>query len=125
MKKQLLLVSFLLLILSTILFSGTTGKIAGIIKDSESGDPLVGVNVVIEGTTLGAATDLDGYYVILNVPPGNYKVTASFIGYFDYSITDARVNIDQTTTLGFEMQPTVITGQAIKTKSYLLPKYQP
>lgn len=113
MKKQLLLTSILIFSLSTMLFPGTTGKIAGVITDSQSGDPLVGVNVVIEGTTLGAATDIDGYYVILNVPPGTYTVTASFIGYFDYTVTDARVNIDQTTTLGFEMKSTVITGQAI------------
>jgi len=113
MKKQLLLIVFLILFPSTILFSGTTGKLAGIITDQENGDPLVGVNVVIEGTTMGAATDVDGYYVTLNVPPGNYTVTASFIGYADYTITDVRVNIDLTTTLNIKMEPTVIKGQIV------------
>lgn len=113
MKKQLLLDVFLILILSSALFSATTGKIAGIITDAESGDPLVGVNVVIEGILLGAATDADGYYTILNVPSGNYTVTASFIGYVDYKVTDVRVNIDQTTTINVKMQPTVVTGEAV------------
>jgi outer membrane receptor protein involved in Fe transport len=103
----------LLLILTSLSFSATTGKIAGVITDSESGDPLVGVNVVIEGVLLGAATDVDGYYTILNVPPGNHTVTASFIGYANYTVTEARVNIDQTTTINVEMQPTVVTGEAV------------
>jgi outer membrane receptor protein involved in Fe transport len=113
MKKQLLLAVFLILIPTAMLFSGTTGKIAGVATDAESGEPLVGVNIVVEGTLLGAATDIDGYYVILNVPPGTYTVQASFIGYADYTVTDARVNIDLTTSLDIKMQTTVITGEAV------------
>ena len=113
MKKQLLLAVFLIFVLSTMLFSGTTGKITGIVTDAQSGDPLIGVNIVVEGTLLGAATDVDGYYAILNVPPGRYTLTASFLGYVDYTITNARVNIDLTTTLNIKMQPTVITGQTV------------
>jgi hypothetical protein len=61
---------FLLLIIfiSNTLFAGTTGKIAGRIVDQETGESLPGVNVVVKGTTLGSTTDLDGYYVILQVP---------------------------------------------------------
>jgi outer membrane receptor protein involved in Fe transport len=113
MKKQLLLAVFLILVSSSLLFSGTTGKIAGVITDSETGDPLIGVNVVIEGTLLGTATDKDGYFVILNVPPGKYTVKASYIGYVDYTVTDARVNIDLTTTLDMRMKPTVIAGEEV------------
>ncbi|MBK7980439.1 MAG: carboxypeptidase-like regulatory domain-containing protein [Ignavibacteriae bacterium] len=54
-----------------ILFGGVTGKISGVIKDSQTGEPLIGANILIEGTNLGAATDVNGNYVILNIPPKN------------------------------------------------------
>jgi len=50
------------------LFSGTTGKITGKVTDGESGQPLAGVNVVIEGTDMGAATDLGGTYIVCMCP---------------------------------------------------------
>lgn len=56
------------------------GKL-GLVTDAETGEPLPGVNAVIEGTAIGATTDVEGYYVILKVPPGEYWVRASFIGY--------------------------------------------
>ena len=60
-------------------------------------------NVMIKGTSMGAATDMEGNYVILNVPPGVYNVTASIIGFQKKSITDVRVNVDFTTRLDFEL----------------------
>ncbi|MBD3223922.1 MAG: TonB-dependent receptor plug domain-containing protein, partial [Caldithrix sp.] len=83
--------------------AGTTGKIAGVVTDASTGDPLPGVNVLVNGTTLGAATDLEGYYVILNVPPGEYEVTASMVGYTEITKTQVRVRIDQTTTLNYNL----------------------
>lgn len=58
----------------------TTGKIAGIVIDVDSRTGLPGVNVFIEGTTQGTATNMDGEYVIIGVPPGTYTLIASFIG---------------------------------------------
>ena len=58
-------------------FAGTTGKVAGVIKDAKSGEVLPGANVVVLGTRLGATTDPDGNYFILNVPPGLLEVQAS------------------------------------------------
>ncbi len=96
------------------LFSGTTGKIAGTVTDAETGEPLIGVNIVVEGTLLGAATDEDGYYVILNVPPGRYTVKASYIGYREVIKRDVLVQIDLTTRLDFELVPTTLEmGEAI------------
>lgn len=90
---------FFSLLLCTPLFSGTTGKIAGRVTDADTKDGLPGVNVVIEGTTLGAATDVDGHYVILNIPPGLYAVKFSFIGYQATRVSEVRVNVDFTTRL--------------------------
>ncbi|HKJ66554.1 MAG TPA: carboxypeptidase-like regulatory domain-containing protein, partial [bacterium] len=64
-----------------------TGKIAGTITDAETDEALPGVNVIIEGTDQGAATDEDGHYFIINVDPGTYSVTASMIGYAEVTKT--------------------------------------
>ncbi|HFE65542.1 MAG TPA: TonB-dependent receptor [Caldithrix sp.] len=84
--------------------AGTTGKIAGKVVDAETGEGLIGVNILVEGTTLGAATDLDGYYVILNVPPGKYNITAMMIGYQDQKIINVNVSIDFTSKVNFELR---------------------
>jgi len=63
------------------LYAGTTGKIAGRVVDANTGEPLIGVNVVISGTSMGAATDIDGNYFIINIPPGIYEIKASLVGY--------------------------------------------
>ena len=64
-----------------IVLAGTTGKIAGRVVDKETGEPLVGINVVVKGTSLGAATDIDGYYAILSIPPGTHTIIVSMVGY--------------------------------------------
>lgn len=79
MKRFLLLL--FLFFLPHLIWAGVTGKIAGFITDAKTGEPLPGVNVVLKGTSMGAATDIEGYYVILNVPPGTYTLEASFVGY--------------------------------------------
>lgn len=92
-----------------IALAGTTGKIAGTVKDSQTGEAIIGANIIIEGTTLGAATNIDGYYVILNVPPGNYNMIASAVGYTRRTFSGVSVSIDLTTTLDIKMSSTVIS----------------
>jgi outer membrane receptor protein involved in Fe transport len=89
-------------------WAGTTGKIAGKVVDQETGEPLPGVNVLVEGTTLGAATDLQGNFIILRVPPGVYSVRASMIGYTDFRYDNVQVSIDRTTRLEFRLRQTVL-----------------
>lgn len=89
-------------------FAGTTGKLAGKVMDKATKEPLPGVNVIIVGTTLGAATNLQGEYIILNLPPGNYLVKASFIGYGEVVNREVRVSIDVTTRLDFELAETTL-----------------
>ena len=59
--------------------------ISGTVTDNSSGQPLVGVNVVVEGTSMGAATGSDGSYSVSGVSDGSYTVTATYIGYSDQS----------------------------------------
>jgi outer membrane receptor protein involved in Fe transport len=89
------------------------GKIVGRVIDKESGDPLPGVNVLIEGTSMGAATDIDGNYLILNVPPGTYTLRASYIGYATTHIENVRASIDQTTRQNFSLSTEVIAGEEV------------
>src|SRR3972149_6763987 len=59
----------------------TTGKVEGTVRDADSGQPLQGAQVLVEGTRLGNVTNNDGYYFILNVPPGQRDITFTFTGY--------------------------------------------
>ncbi len=95
------------------LFAGTTGKIAGTITDKSSGEPLAGVNVMIKGTTLGAATDLEGFFYIINVSPGVHTIEIQMIGYKTTTVTEVRVKIDQTSPLDFTIEPAVLEGEEI------------
>ena len=88
-------------------FSGTTGKISGFAKDAETGDALPGVNVILEGTSMGAASDLDGYFFIINIPPGNYTLKATMMGYQVQS-TKINVRVDLTVKVNFNLRPTVM-----------------
>ncbi len=85
------------------LFAGETGKISGYIVDKSTGEPLIGANVILEGTYLGAATDVDGYYFIINIPPGKQKMIVSSIGYNKTIIKDIIVNVDRTTKINVEL----------------------
>lgn len=100
-----------------LLFGATTGKIAGVIRDANSGDPLIGANVIIledgRATTMGAATDAQGYFAILNVEPGIYDALVSYVGYSDVRITDIEVNINLTTELNVDMQVEVIGQEEV------------
>ncbi len=103
----------IILLYNLSLFAGTTGKIAGVVKDSETGEPLVGANVVIEGTTMGASTDVDGYYTILNVPPGTYTLHVIYVGYNDALIKGVRVDVDLTTRIDVMLKSKVLSSEEV------------
>ncbi|MGB9719898.1 MAG: TonB-dependent receptor [bacterium] len=102
-----------LILAGALLFGAEYGKITGKVRDAETGEPLIGADVIIEGTELGGATDEKGDYVILYVPAGNYVVTASYLGYDPYTYTQVIVNADQTTNLNFRLKPTVIEVEKV------------
>jgi outer membrane receptor protein involved in Fe transport len=103
-----LLSAVLLLGLVSFGFGQAVGKLSGVVKDRETGEPLPGVNVVIQETFLGASTDVDGYYVILNVSAGTHTVSFSYIGYQSVEVENVRVVIDITKRLNMELEPTAI-----------------
>jgi hypothetical protein len=97
--------------LSSFTFAGTTGKLSGEITDSGTGEPLFGANIVIEGTYLGAASDIDGYYFINNIPPGKYRIIISAVGYQKTIVENVLIKIDLTTELSLKLNSTVIEMQ--------------
>jgi outer membrane receptor protein involved in Fe transport len=97
----------------SLIFAGTTGKIAGRVTDKETGEALFGASIRVEGTTLGAATDIDGYYVILNIPPGVHTVIASMIGYSTLTVNEVRVRIDETSPVNIELIPKAIEAGSV------------
>ena len=102
----LFLVVFLLL--SNFAIAGTTGKLSGKVTDATSGDPIVGANIIIQGTYLGAAADVDGYYYINNIPPGEYTIAVSAVGYQKTIIKEVQIQIDHTTKLDVQVNSAVV-----------------
>ncbi len=114
MRKSCLLLSLvILLFVSSALFAGITGKIAGSIIAARTGEALPGANVVIVGTQLGAASDINGYFMILNIAPGTYDVQATMMGYKTTTITGVRVKIDYTTAVDFSLDQEVLAGEEV------------
>jgi hypothetical protein len=113
MKRKIYLLLILILLLPMILEAGITGKIVGRVIDAETGDPLIGANVIVEGTSLGAAADVDGYYMILNVRPGTYSIRAMMIGYQDFVVQNVKVLIDINTDVDFTMVMTTLLGREV------------
>lgn len=91
------------LIANVSMHAGTTGKIAGKIKDKVTGEPLIGVNVILAGTQMGAASNIDGEYFIINIPPGTYELRFSLIGYSTQVIQNVKVSVDQTTKVDIDL----------------------
>ncbi len=119
-KLFALLICLLIFQLGTLVQAGTTGKISGKIIDKKTGEALIGANVIIIGTTMGASSDLDGNYYILNIPPGEYQVKASMVGYSSFTIQKVRVSVDQTTKLDFEL-----TSESIELSDVLVTAEKP
>ena len=91
------------LVYTTSLQAGTTGKLVGTVTDKATGDALPGVNVMLEGTTQGTASDIDGHYTILNVRPGTHNIIFKSIGYADYKVEGVVVNVDKTIKIDAEL----------------------
>ena len=113
MKRLFLFLACMLFLNYSLASAAITGKISGTVIDLDTGSPLPGANVLIVGTTMGAASDLTGSYFITNVPPGVYEVQARMIGYKNVQVSGLKVSSDLTTTMNFEMQPTVLEGEVV------------
>ena len=80
--KTLLVKSALILLYQlNFSFSQNNGSVYGFVTDSSNGEALIGANVFITDLALGMATDVNGYYVLQEIPQGSYEVSVSYVGY--------------------------------------------
>jgi len=124
-SKYLKLIILAVLLLSfNIIFAQTTGKISGTVEDKENGEPLWGVNVLLTGkwingqevdvdNMLGAATDNNGNYFILNVDPGEYTVTFQMMGYDKYVVRNVVVSTNRTSKVNGILNRGLIQGEDV------------
>ncbi len=106
-------------VFTNVFAQSSAGKLAGKIVDSETREPLIGANIILLGTDLGAAADINGEYFILNIAPGAYDVKVSYVGYGEKIVTDIRIvggitfelNVDLSS--GFELQEIVVSDKKL------------
>jgi outer membrane receptor protein involved in Fe transport len=103
----------LLILMVHLLTAGTTGKLTGLISDKDSGEALIGCNVIVTDTYLGTASNQSGEYFILNIPPGLYTVKFSMIGYESLIFQNVNVSIDKTTRMNAVIGTEVIEGSEV------------
>jgi hypothetical protein len=114
-RTRFLLKSTVLFLLTGVLsvLNAQSGRLEGTVRDAQTGEPLTGVNILIEELTIGAASNLDGYFTVINVRPGNYTVRATYIGFTTVTLTDVRINIGQTTSLDIRLREEVFQGEEV------------
>lgn len=92
--------------------AGTTGTLNGRVVD-QNGAPVVAATVLVVGTRLGAYTDADGRYSILNVPAGTYEVKASRLGFNAVTVTGVVVSADQSTKVDVRLGDTTLKAEEV------------
>ncbi|MCG9879213.1 MAG: TonB-dependent receptor [Bacteroidia bacterium] len=86
------------------LLAATTGKIAGKIVDKKTGEELIGVSVLIEGTSIGATTDFEGKFSISNVKPGIYNLLVSYVSYAKKTIKGVEVKAGEVSNVSIVLE---------------------
>ncbi len=107
MQRKLFLALFIAAFVPELVFA--VGKIRGKVTDAGTGEPLVGANVVVVGTQMGAATNVSGEYVILNIPAGTYTLRTTYVGYQAITLSNLRINNDLTTEANFQLPAEGVT----------------
>jgi len=113
-SKTILKICSIILLVSFSAQAGTTGKIAGRVLDNDTNEPLIAANIILQGTVMGATSDADGYYFIINIPPGKYTLESLYIGYNSVVYSDIQVSVDQTTRIDFTLNPETLESETIQ-----------
>ncbi|MCK4807925.1 MAG: carboxypeptidase regulatory-like domain-containing protein, partial [Candidatus Aegiribacteria sp.] len=122
MRKSLVIAVIRSIFIPSVASVQDTGSIAGGVYDSY-GNPLLGATVMVVGTPHGAMTDANGEYLIPNLEPGTYDVTASMVGMSSLTATGVRVEAGETVTMDFgSRNPTPLTVSTIAEESEDLPE---
>ena len=84
-----------------------SGSVSGKVTDATNNSPLIGANVILEGTSLGAATDGEGKYEIKGLNAGEYVITVSYIGFRNFK-ENVTLESGQRITRDLVLQPEAI-----------------
>lgn len=103
MHRKIFYYLLFLSLMPVLVLAGTKGRIKGKVVDLQTGEPLIGANVIVVGASTGAATDATGDFVLLNLEAGTYTLRASYLGYQSISMSNVRVNADLTTNIDFQL----------------------
>src|SRR3970282_2411548 len=87
--------------------------IAGKVIDKDTKEPLIGANVVLDGTSWGAATDIYGFFKIKNIPAGTYTIRASYVGYSTETIKDIALSKNDSLFFTIEMKVSSVSTEEI------------
>lgn len=93
---------------------GATGQIVGTVLDERTGEPLIGASVLIEGTSVGAACDIDGRYTIRNAPEGTHTLVVASLGYATKKITQVAVKAGESLSVDASLAEAVTEMKAIE-----------
>jgi len=106
--RRLVPTAIAVLLTVTTAFPDNTGKIVGKVTDSQTGEAIIGANILVVGTQRGAVTDIDGKYTIIAVPAGIATIRASILGYSTAEVRDVKVGVDQTTPVDFRLSSSAL-----------------
>ncbi len=115
--KYIYLVTLLSFLVVSIRAQETTGSLYGKVTDKSTNETLIGANVIIIGTELGAATNVQGEFTIDNIPPNTYEVRASVIGYNSVTKTDISIMPGKPAIVNFELTVTTIELEGVVVQS--------
>ncbi|MEN8193770.1 MAG: TonB-dependent receptor [Bacteroidota bacterium] len=101
--KNVKILILILFVLTCQLLAAGSGKISGIIIDAATDEPLLGANIVILNTNYGAATDVNGRFIIVGIEPNVYSVKVSSMGYQSKIINNVKVMSELTTELNVSL----------------------
>ena len=102
-----------LLLFSPLATYGQTGTIKGTLRDASNQNPLIGANIMLAGTNMGAASDSEGQFVIPRVPVGQYTLKFSYIGYSQQAMTDVVVRSQRITFVEVALQPSALASEEV------------
>lgn len=124
--KRLSSIIALVLISTGLLFSQTVSSagIRGTVIDAETGEAIIGANVVLVGTTRGAATDIEGKFLIQHLEPGTYTLVVSVVSYSKKRIENLKLSEGQTVYLSISLKPDIIETEEVVVEARAVLSYE-
>lgn len=101
-----------------------TGRLSGTVTDAATQETLIGVNVIVDGTALGTATDAEGRFVLDAVPVGSYRLTFRYLGYTPFTQTDIVVRSGRTTVVNAGLAEAILESEGVTVESGYYQKNQ-